>query len=265
VSSEDPGLSPGIDISRPHPTRVYDYFLDGKDHYPVDRKAGEQVLEAVPTVKDMARANRAFLQRAVRFLARAGIRQFLDIGTGLPSRGSVHQTAHEITPDTDIVYVDNDPIVLAHSRALLAGEHAVVVQGDLRQPDSILGDPALGKVIDFDQPVAVLLVAILHFLTDHDRPNQVVGRFVDAMSPGSWLVISHATADFNPQAATQAARAYEHATSPIVLRSHAQVASLFCGLPMIPPGLVQLPDWRPELSTKESLEVWAYGGVGQRR
>jgi hypothetical protein len=176
VTSQDPGLPPAIDTSRPHPARVYDYFLDGKDHYPADRKAGEQVLEAVPTAKAMARANRAFLQRAVQLLARAGIRQFLDIGTGLPTRGSIHQTAHEITPDADIVYVDNDPVVLAHSRALLAGDHAVVVQGDLRQPDSILGDPALGKAIDFDRPVAVLLVAILHFLSDQDRPNEVVGR-----------------------------------------------------------------------------------------
>jgi SAM-dependent methyltransferase len=265
VSSEDPGLPPAIDTSRPHPARVYDYFLDGKDHYPADRKAGEQVLEAVPTAKAMARANRAFLQRAVRFLARAGIRQFLDIGTGLPTRGSVHQAAHEITPDADIVYVDNDPVVLAHSRALLAGDYAVVVQGDLRRPDSILGDAAVAKTIDFDRPVAVPLVAILHFLSYQDRPEEVVGRFVEAMAPGSYLVISHATADFNPQAAAQAARAYEHATSPIVLRNHAEVARLFCGLPMIPPGLVQLPDWRPEPSAKESLEVWAYGGVGQRR
>jgi hypothetical protein len=213
----------------------------------------------------MARANRAFLQRAVRFLAWAGIRQFLDIGTGLPTRGSVHQTVHEITPDARVIYVDNDPIVLAHSRALLASEHTEVVEGDLRKPDSILGDAGVGKAIDFDQPVAVLLVAILHFLTDHDQPDQVVGRFVEAMAPGSYLVISHATADSNPQAATQAARAYEHATSPIALRSYAEVARLFGGLLMIPPGLVQLPDWRPDPSTKGSLEVWAYGGVGQRR
>ena len=194
MTSEDSGLPPEIDTSRPHPARVYDYFLDGKDHYPADRKAGEQVLEAVPTAKAMARANRAFLQRAVRFLARAGIRQFLDIGTGLPTRGSVHQTAHEITPNARVIYVDNDPIVLAHSRALLASEHTEVVEGDLRKPDSILGDAGVGKAIDFDQPVAVLLVAILHFLTDHDEPDQVVGRFVEAMAPGSYLVISHATA-----------------------------------------------------------------------
>jgi hypothetical protein len=265
VTSKDPGLPPEIDTSRPHPARVYDYFLDGKDHFLADRRAGEQVLEAVPTAKAMARANRAFLQRAVRFLAWAGIRQFLDIGTGLPTRGSVHQTVHEITPDARVIYVDNDPIVLAHSRALLASEHTEVVEGDLRKPDSILGDAGVGKAIDFDQPVAVLLVAILHFLTDHDQPDQVVGRFVEAMAPGSYLVISHATADSNPQAATQAARAYEHATSPIALRSYAEVARLFGGLLMIPPGLVQLPDWRPDPSTKGSLEVWAYGGVGQRR
>ncbi len=263
MTSPDPGRPPEIDTSRPHPARVYDYFLDGKDHYPADRKAGEQVLEAVPTAKAMARANRAFLQRAVRFLTQAGIRQFLDIGTGLPTRGSVHQTAHEITPDAHVVYVDNDPIVLAHSRALLASEHTEVVQGDLRQPNRILGDAAVGKAIDFDRPVAVLLVAILHFLADQDRPDRVVGRFVEAMALGSYLVISHATADFNPRAATQAVRAYERATSPIVLRSYAEVARLFGGLPMVPPGLVQLPDWRPDASAKGSLDVWAYGGIGR--
>ena len=224
------GVQPpgGIDPSRPNPARVYDALLGGKDHYSVDRRAADEILAAVPTAGTMARANRAFLQRAVRFLAaEAGIRQFIDIGTGLPTQGNVHQIAQASVPDARVIYVDNDPVELAHGRALLA---------------------------------------ILHFVTDEEDPSGIVAHLRDAMVPGSYLVMSHATADFNPEAATKAARAYDRASVPIVLRSRAEIDRLFQGLELVGPGLVQLAAWRPDESPTQGQEkVWAYAGAARKR
>src|SRR6266498_1582061 len=175
-----------------HPARMYDYYLGGKDNFPADREAADQALAASPAVRDMARQNRAFLQRVVRFLARdAGIRQFIDIGAGLPTQGNVHEIAQAITPDARVVYVDNDPIVVVHSDALLAGHNTTAIKADLREPNVILEHPEVREVIDLDQPVAVLLVAVLHFLQDADDPVGVVARLRDAMAAGSYLAISH--------------------------------------------------------------------------
>ena len=241
MSGHDPGL-PDIDTGTPHPARIYDCLLGGKDHFPADRKAAEQILAAVPQAGAMARANRAFLQRAVRFLAaEASIGQFLDLGSGLPTHGNVHQVARQIAPEAKVVYVDNDPIVHAHGNALLADEQTTILFADLREPARIVDHPKVRRLLDLDQPVGVLLVAILHFVRDREDPAGIVAQLRDAMAPGSYLVLSHATADFDPAAANTAARAYDRATAPLTLRRHAEVARLFDGLELVTPGLVPMP------------------------
>ena len=258
-----------IDTTKPHPARMYDAYLGGKDNYAADRAAVSQVLRAAPEVRDSARANRAFLQRAVRFLAaEAGIRQFIDIGTGIPTAGNVHQVAAEAAPGTRVVYVDNDPIVHVHANALLTDTGTTrIVLADLREPEVILGHPKVAELIDFSQPVGLLLLAILHFITDAEDPGRILATFRDALPPGSYLALSHGTADFRPQAAQQAAAVYNQATSAATLRSHAQIAALFEGWDLVEPGLVQVPLWRPEgrpPSPKELAKVWLYGGVARR-
>lgn len=266
MTGQPPGLPDQIDTSTAHPARMYDYYLGGKDNYPADRRAAEQVLAAVPSAPAMAKANRAFLRRAVRFLAdQAGVRQFVDIGTGLPTSPNVHQIAQAVTPNAQVVYVDNDPIVHIHANALLAGEATGSILADLRQPDVILDHPTLRQRIDLTQPVALLLVAILHFLRDDEDPAGIVARLRDGLAAGSYLVLSHATADFNPEAAAAAARAYDQAAAPMVLRSHAQIERLFDGFELVDPGLVQVSRWRPDDQRAAAKgQVWAYGGVGRR-
>jgi len=262
VTDQEPGF-PGIDASTPHPARIYDYFLGGKDNFPADREAAEMLLAVAPEARDLARQNRAFLGRVVRFLAvEAGIRQFIDIGTGIPTQGNVHEIAHATAPAARVVYVDNDPIVLVHSRALLAGVNTTIIEGDLRQPDAILNDPKLRRVIDFDQPVAVLLVAILHFIADAEDPAGIVARLRDGMAPGSYLAISHGTADFHPEATPTAARAYDRTTAQLSPRSHAEVERFFDGFELLEPGLVPISLWRPDGDIPEGKGV--YGGIGRK-
>ncbi len=256
-----------IGTSTPNPARIYDYLLGGKDNFPADRETAEEVLALAPEVRAVARENRAFLRRAVRYLAgEAGIRQFLDVGTGIPAQGNVHQVAQQVAPDARVVYVDNDPIVLLHARALLAGNHTTIIQADLREPAAILDHPELREVIDFDQPVAVLLLAILHFITDEEDPAGIVTRLRDAMAPGSYLALSHGTADFRPEATLKAAQVYDRASAPLVLRSHAQIGRFFGGLELVAPGLVQVVSWRPD---GELPDGWAtspaYGGIARKR
>ena len=257
-----------IDTSRPHPARMYDAYLGGKDNYAADREAVRQVLRAAPEVRDTARANRAFLQRAVRFLAgEAGIRQFLDIGTGIPTAGNVHAVAAQTARGTRVVYVDNDPIVHTHANALLTGSGTTrIVLADLRDPEAILRHPKVGELIDFSEPVGLLLVAIVHFLTDDEDPTRVIATLRDAVAPGSYIALSHGTRDFRPEAAQQAAAVYDQATSPITLRGHAQIAALFDGWDLVEPGLVQVPLWRPDGKPrpKDLAKAWIYGGVGHR-
>lgn len=259
-----------IDTSKPHPARLYDFYLGGKDNYAADRAAAKQVLRVAPEVRVMARENRAFLRRAVRFLVgEAGIDQIVDIGTGIPTAGNVHQVAGEIAPGTRVVYVDNDPIVHVHANALLTGTGATsIVLADLREPEVILAHPRVRELIDFSRPVALLLVAILHFITDAEDPAGILAAFRDALVPGSYLVLSHGTADFHaPETVGQAAAVYERATAPLVLRGHAQISALFDGFPLVDPGLVQVPLWRPDGKTprpKDLAKIAIYGGVGRR-
>jgi S-adenosyl methyltransferase len=267
----EPGFAASeIDTSRPHPARMYDAYLGGRDNYPVDREAVRQILRDFPEARLIAQANRAFLQRSVRFLAaEAGIWQFLDIGTGIPSAGNVHEVAGQIAPDARVVYVDNDPIVHVHASALLSGSGTTsVVLADLRDPGVILAHPRLRAMIDFTRPVALLLVAILHFIADEEDPAGIVAALLDALPDGSYLALSHATADFHsPGVLSQATAVYEHATAPFIPRPFKQVAEFFNGLELIEPGLVQAPLWRPEgrRPRPRGLEkIGIYAGLGRK-
>lgn len=262
------GFAPGqIDTSRPHPARMYDFYLGGKDNYVVDRQAARQVLAAAPELRVTARENRAFLHRAVRFLVGdAGIRQILDIGTGISSAGNVHEVAQQIAPEVRVAYVDNDPIVHVHANALLTGVGATsIVLADLRDPAGILRHPRVRDLIDFTQPVALLLVAILHFITDAEHPADIVALLCDKLAPGSYLVLSHATGDVRPKAAARAAAVYDGATSSLTLRSREEIERLFAGLDILEPGVVQLPLWRPRGRPSRDLsKAWGYCGVGRK-
>ncbi|WP_329457194.1 SAM-dependent methyltransferase [Streptomyces sp. NBC_01497] len=253
-----------IDTSRPHPARIYDYLLGGKNNYELDREAGERLAGAAPEVRIGVRANRAFLRRAVRYVVGSGVRQILDIGTGLPTSPNVHETALEVAPDVRIAYVDNDPIVNTYADALLsgAGETSVVL-GDLREPGALLQHPDVRRVIDFDQPVALLLVAVVHFLADADEPGRIIATLRDALPAGSFLVLSHATGDFADRSEAQAV--YDNASARLNLRSRAGVEGFFEGFELIEPGLAQVPFWRPETPPPAgSGEIGFYGGVGRR-
>ncbi|ANP51488.1 hypothetical protein J2Z21_002684 [Streptomyces griseochromogenes] len=253
-----------IDTSRPHPARIYDYLLGGKDNYEVDQLAGDELAAAAPEVRIGVRANRAFLQRAVRDVVAGGVRQILDIGTGLPTSPNVHEIAHETAPDVRVAYVDNDPIVAAHANALLSSSGATsVVLGDLRDPRAVVDHPDVRRTIDFDEPVALLLVAVLHFLTDAEQPAQAVAALRDALPAGSFLVLSHATGDFADRSAAQAV--YNKATATLNLRSRAEVERFFDGFELIEPGLAQVPFWRPDTTPPpRSHEIGFYGGVARK-
>jgi hypothetical protein len=268
----EPGFAASeIDTSKPHPARMYDAYLGGKDSYAADREAVREILRAFPEVRAMARANRAFMQRAVRFLAgEAGIRQFIDIGTGIPSAGNVHEVAAQVAPGARVVYVDNDPIVHVHANALLTGSGATsIVLADLRDPEAILAHPKLRRLIDFTQPVALLLVAILHFIKDEENPAGIVAALRDALPPGSLLALSHGTGDFHPPGAEgRAAAGYQNASAPLVLRTLDQVSVFFEGFELVGPGLVQAPLWRPDGKPprpKDLAKIGIYAGVGQKR
>ncbi|MFF1460380.1 SAM-dependent methyltransferase [Streptomyces sp. NPDC058330] len=258
-----------IDTSRPHPARMYDWFLGGKDNYPVDEELGRRLLGLQPEIKQFARHNRWFMQRAVRHLADTGIRQFLDIGSGIPTEPNLHQIAQSTAPDARVVYVDNDPIVLAHSGALLRGTPEGVtryIDADVREPDRLL--ELASETIDFTRPVALSLVALTHFLPDRDAVHDLVGRYVDELAPGSHLVLSQATGDFDPEAVAQGVAAYAARGATFAPRTHAEVSGFFDGLDLLHPGVVPLGDWRPEPRTDTSPggtgPVPIYAGVARK-
>jgi hypothetical protein len=234
-----------VDATVPNVARVYDYMLGGKDNFPVDRAAAEQILAAFPEAREGVRQNRAFLGRVVEYLAgQAGIRQFLDIGAGLPTQKNVHEVARAITPDAHVVYVDNDPVVCVHGRVLLAeSDEVAMVEADLRQPDGILADPTTRELIDFDRPVALLLVAILHFIPDEDDPFGVVARLRDAMAPGSYLVISHMLDGEERRADTaQVRNVYSRASSGVHPRTREQIMRFFEGFELLDDDLLIPPE-----------------------
>ncbi|MEV8567614.1 SAM-dependent methyltransferase [Streptomyces sp. NPDC051322] len=267
MTSPSSGAHPfAIDTSKPHPARMYDYFLGGKDNYPVDQEAAEQFMKVAPEVRAGVRANRHFMHRAVRHVvAEGGIRQILDVGTGLPTEPNVHQIAHAIAPETRIAYVDNDPIVSAHSMALLDGTGTSVVLADLSDPRAVLDHPDVRRVIDFDQPVALLLVAVMHFIPDDRDPDGIVAALRDALPTGSYLVLSHATGDIHEDHREDAAAVYNSATATLNLRPHARVRDFFGDFSLIEPGLVQVPDWHPDEPTqRDAAPIGIYGGVARK-
>lgn len=259
------GFTPDrIDTSRPHPARMYDYYLGGQDNYEVDRAAAEQVMALSPDVRRSALANRDFLQRAVRTLVSDGVRQIIDLGTGIPTSPNTHEAAHAVDPGTTVVYVDNDPIVSTYAGAKLtrAGNTGFLL-ADLREPAAILDAPAVRELIDFGRPVALLLVAVLHFIDDADDPAGLIAALTEPLPPGSRLVISHATGDFHPEADTgRGAEVYKKATAHLSLRPKERVLPFFDGFELLEPGLVQAPYWRPDGEVPRELErVAIYGGM----
>ena len=260
---ERPSWAPeGIDLDRPNAARMYDYALGGSHNFAVDRDMVEKVEAMMPGSSLIAHANRAFLGRAVRFCLDAGIRQFLDIGSGIPTVGSVHEVA---APGTRVVYVDVDPVAVAHGQALLAANPlATAIAGDMRRADEILTDPRLAKLLDFDQPVAVLLIAILHFIPDADDPGRLVARLRERMAPGSYLVVSHGTTEELPDEADTVGQIYKGTATPLSLRPQAEIARFFTGFELVEPGLTWVTSWRPgpDDDVAERREMLA--GVGRR-
>jgi SAM-dependent methyltransferase len=252
--------------SVPHPARIYSYWLGGKDHYAADREVAEEVIRRRPQVVAGARANRAFLARVVRYLtAECGIRQFLDIGTGLPAPASTHQVAQAIAPDSRVVYLDNDPLVLVHARALLTGDphgSCGYVEADLRDTPAVLAGAA--QTLDLARPVGVLLLAVLHLVAEADDPAGVVAALARRLAPGSFVVISHLTADFAPGPVAAGVEAcHARVPGPLVARSHAQVSAMFSGLPLVAPGVVPITEWRPAVVRPLPHVADLYAGVAR--
>jgi hypothetical protein len=266
---------PGVDISTPSPARLYDYYLGGSTNFPVDQAAGDRLRAALPDLYDAAWANRGFHQRSARWMASEhGISQFIDIGSGLPTQGNTHEAVGQVVADARVVYVDNDPMVRAMSGSLLDDDrHTRLVTGDMRDPGEVLGHPDLLTLIDFSRPVGLLMTAVLHFVADGSDPGGLVKRYTGALAPGSYLALSHATADKLPPRSVQAMYdTYEHASSQIYLRSRDEVGRFFEGLEFVAPYADAAPDityvgmWGaddPELADTEGSRV-LYCGVARR-
>ena len=258
----------GFDARVAHPARVYDYWLGGKDNFEADRIAGEQTIAAYPAIRASARANRAFLARTVRYLAaEKGIRQFLDIGTGLPTANNTHEVAQSVTPASRIVYVDNDPLVLSHARALLTSNPQGVtayLDADLRDTDSLLEQAA--DTLDFSQPIAIMLLAILHYVPDLAEAQRIVTRLISAVPSGSYVTISHAASDISPaEMAEMIRRMNEHlAEGNHVGRPREVVAQFFGGLELLPPGVVKVTEWRAASQREADGPTSLWGGVGRK-
>lgn len=261
------GLAPAqIRTDQPSPARIYDYWLGGKNNYPVDRNVAEAMLAMAPTTRDAVVENRAFLRRAVRYVAEQGIDQFLDVGCGLPLSPNVHEIAQSVVPGARVVYVDGDPIVRAHAEALMVStdpRHIAVLHADARKPREILDHPDTRRVLDFDKPVGILLVALLHFVPDLDGPTRIIDTLLRDFPAGSHLVISHGTIDFDPAAVLEATQTYR-ASSSYVPRTRAAIEALFSRLPLVEPGLVPIAQW-PDVAVESRAEqLGMYAGVARK-
>jgi hypothetical protein len=253
-----------------HSARIYDYLLGGKDNFPADRAAAEQAIALYPPVLTAAKEARRFLVRSTRFMAEAGIRQFLDIGTGIPTSPNLHEVAQEVAPDSRVVYVDNDPLVLAHARALLTSTpegKTAYIDADLRQPERILNSPELLDTLDLSKPVGLSLLAIMHFITDEEDPAGIIATLVDALPKGSYVAVTHATGDFFPPELSAAGEdLYRSRGINFILRPKEQVLRLFGDLELVEPGLVVSHRWRPDGKSADvpDHEVFNYAGVGRK-
>ncbi|WP_084718678.1 SAM-dependent methyltransferase [Streptacidiphilus carbonis] len=273
--ADDSWVPPVIDTTRAHPARMYNAYLGGKDNFAADREAAEQIIAKAPEVRDLARANRAFLGHAVRMLAEQGIDQFLDIGTGIPTADNTHEVAQRVNPAAKVVYVDNDPIVLAHARALMAGHGmgaTTIIQADLRDPASILADPALRGALDFGRPMGLILLAVLHFVSDEDGPAAIVKQLTDVLAPGSRMVLSHATTDVDPRGdaavveenQAEAVRVYgQKSVAAVTLRTGDRIRALFDGLELLPPGIASVYDHLADPDVRHH-GVGIYGGIARK-
>lgn len=269
VDDEDGWVPPGVDTSIPHSARMYDWWLGGKDNYAADRDMAHTFLQAIPSIRTMAKENRAFLGRAVNHLVReAGIRQFLDIGTGIPTEGNVHEVAQAVEPSARVVYVDNDPIVLVHARALMVGTPAgrtAYIDADVRCPDRILNHPALAQTLDLDQPVGLTMVAILMLLEDDEDPWGVTRTLMDALPSGSHLVVSHPGRDFDPAAMDTVEAAARGAGMVLAPRNREEVVRFFGDWRMLEPGVVPIKEWRPSGRTSADAQpAFYWGGVARK-
>ncbi|MEU8953354.1 SAM-dependent methyltransferase [Streptomyces sp. NPDC048518] len=269
---ERPAWAPlGIDISMPSVSRIYDYYLGGSHNFEVDREAARKAMEFMPGLPKVMQANRAFMRRAVRHAVGRGVTQFLDIGSGIPTFGNVHEVAQQASPEARVVYVDHDPVAVAHGQAVLEGtERTAAITGDLRKPRDILGSSEVAEVLDLDRPVAVLLVAVLHFLEDAYDPRAAVAELRDATAPGSLLVVSHASYEGIPVPPEQAGRTvgvYKDIRNPLIMRSRDEIARFFEGYDMVEPGLVPMPHWRPDTAPEEEdpYSFSGFAGVGRKR
>lgn len=245
-----------VDITRPSVARVYDYYLGGSHNFPADREMAREVIRTMPGLPGILRANRAFLRRAVQYIAGTGVTQFLDLGSGIPTVGSVHEVAKAVAPDARIVYVDTDSVAVAHSRAIVSGIDGVeVVQADMRRADDVLTDERLTSVLDLSQPVAVLMVAVLHFVPDSDDPGGIISSYQRVMAPGSFISITHAIDDVDPEQAAEVKRLYERTPSPMTFRSATQLNAMLTGFELTDP----LTSWWPRTDDAED-HIERYAG-----
>ncbi|KRD12229.1 MULTISPECIES: SAM-dependent methyltransferase [unclassified Streptomyces] len=261
---ERPAWAPrSIDISVPSVSRIYDYYLGGSHNFEVDREAARRAMEFVPGLPKISQANRAFMRRAVRYAVDEGVTQFLDIGSGIPTFGNAHEIARAASPGARVVYVDHDPVAVAHSQAVLTDCDGVdVVAADLRKPQEILTSPQVEQLLDLTRPVALLLVAVLHFVEDADDPHTAVAELGAALAPGSLLVLTHASYEGIPQLSQRAEGAvdvYKDIRNPLVMRSRDEIGRFFEGYDMVEPGLVPMPHWRPD-TAPEDEDPWAFSG-----
>ena len=265
----EPGpAASGIDTTVPNVARIYDYLLGGKDNFAADRGTAERLIAAIPDVAAIARDNRSFLGRVVRYLAvQAGIRQFLDLGSGLPTQANVHELAQGVVSDVRVVYVDHDPMVASHGRSLLAsGDRVAMALADLRDPAGVMHDPDVHGLIDWTQPIAVLCTSTLHFVADDDEPHKIIAEYRDHMAPGSYLAITHGTAEEDPAGERdKATGAYRQASAQLHVRPLADVRRFFDGFELVEPGLVWITEWRPEPGTAPTGRARSMrGGVGRK-
>ncbi|MER8002457.1 MULTISPECIES: SAM-dependent methyltransferase [unclassified Streptomyces] len=261
---------PGIDISVPSVSRIYDYYLGGSRNFEVDRDAARRAMEFLPGLPVIMKANRAFMRRAVKFARTEGITQFLDIGCGIPSFGNVHEVAQDGSPMNRVLYVDHDPVAVEHSQAVLDGNaYASATSGDLREPRKILDSPEAAGLLDLERPVALLLVAVLHFVQDEDEPYRAVAELRDALAPGSLLVVTHASPHGVPEPPERVegmTGVYRSLGNPLVMRAREEITRFFDGFTLVAPGLVAMPDWRPDQpdAQEDPYAFVGFGGVGRK-
>lgn len=256
----------GVDLSRPNPARMYDYYLGGAHNFGPDRELAQQALTVMPWMREAVRANRGFLRRAVGFSLAQGVRQFLDLGSGLPTAGATHEIAHALDPGVPVVYVDNEPVAASHGRLLLTDTpQATMVSADLTAPGEVIGHPEITALIDWDQPVAVLALAVLHFVPELTTATAILEGYRTVMVPGSVLVFSHVTADHDPDQAAEAVGVYRRSANPVHTRSHHELTTMLAGFDLTEPGLVDATVWRPDTHTTDSEHPGFYAAVARPR